>query len=420
MDMTTSLERAQHEPAAARSARVVALDTLRGIVMVIMTIGHARAFWVPLSFAPDDVVHTTPAFFFTRWLGHFCAPAFVFLAGTGAYLHGRHRSRVALSRFLATRGLWLLLLEFTAVHLGWWFTYTPGWPGAPPVVLVAQVIWAIGCSMLALAALVWLPMPLIGAVGLLLVAGHNAFDGVTAAQLGLPDLLWHVLHVNGLVRLAPQVGVIIAYPVAPWVGVLALGYVFGVTVRWPPQRRRRVWLLIGGVAIVLFVALRTTGSYGDPRTASAIVTAYEQGDAGVGTAREASLLVVLMAHLACAKYPPSLHFLLMTLGPTLVLLAGLDVLNRPAPLVTTIGRVPLAYYLVHVPLLNFSAAVYFWLCYGVARWHAGIELSPPEGYVAQAWMAYVIAAAVLLLLWPVCRWYAALKARRRSPWLSYL
>jgi len=300
-------------------SRLDAIDLLRGAVMALMALDHTRDFFTDARFDPLDLSRTTPALFLTRWVTHFCAPIFVFLAGTGAFLSVRRgRTRPQRAWFLLIRGLWLVVLEFTLVHLGWFFNFEYRW-------LIGQVIWAIGLSMVALAGLSFLPTWTIALLGISVVVGHNALDGLSAEQFGLPLWLWVALVRPDPLEPWPGTRFFVAYPVLPWLGVMAVGYGFGAI--WlldRPQRRR--WLLsLGVVLATAFVALRFANGYGDPNP-------WREWAAGWQT---------VLSFLDCTKYPPSLLFVLMTLGPALLLLAWFDrpvgVLGRP---LVVFGRVP--------------------------------------------------------------------------------
>lgn len=408
--------------------RVDALDLLRGIVMVLMALDHVRDFWSPVPFFAEDLRQTTPALFWTRWVTHFCAPVFVFLAGTGAYLYGARHTRRQLAWFLLSRGLWLIVLEHTLVHLGWWFTYHNGWPGAAQTQLMGQVIWAIGASMVVLSGLVFAPTWVVGAAGLAIVFGHNALDGFSPDDLGWFGPVWGVLHeFRYQVPLCRHITWNNLYPLLPWLGVLLTGYAFGALM----VRERAVWrrwsLIIGLTATLAFVGLRWSNVYGNASEWEATPpppqTTDEQGTVvpRESSAAERSGQYPLLSFLNCQKYPPSLLFVLMTLGPALVALAAFGAAGSVwlRPLVV-IGRVPLFYYLLHVPLINATSALYFQWRYGADRWVAGMFKDPPPEYEPNLWIAYAAWVGTVLVLWPVCAWYAGVKRRSRSPWLSYL
>ena len=387
-------------PAQPRE-RVHGLDILRGLVIVLMVIDHVRWFLCQARFDPTDPALTTPALFFTRWVTHFCAPVFMLLAGAGAYLSlGRGRTRRGLSWYLLTRGLWLLLLEVTVARLGWQFNLDYGYTGV-------LVFWALGWSMIALAGLVRLPLPAIAAVGVAMVAGHNLFDGVEPAALGAWSWLWTILHSPGTLTLAPGVAVFVLYPLVPWIGVMATGYAFGALFTLPAERRDRVLLRLGLGLTAGFVLLRAGNLYGDPAPWSA----------------QSEWWRTALSFLNTTKYPASLLFLLMTLGPAIALLPWLErARGYLVEAIRTIGRVPLFFWLLHVPLIHLIALGFSLVRYGeVVPW---LVRNPPtrlpEGYAYGLPIVYAVTLAVVLLLYPACVWFAELKRRRRDPWLGYL
>ena len=381
--------------------RLDSVDVLRGLVMVVMALDHTRDYFSNARFDPLDLARTTPALFFTRWITHFCAPVFVFLAGTGARLsRNRGRSRESLSRLLWTRGLWLVLVEVTIVSFGWSFD-----PGLHTIVL--QVIWAIGWSMVVLALLVWLPSAAIAAVGLSMIAFHNLLDPIRPERFGDYAWIWDILHVSAWqpIARAGSHGFMLVYPLVPWVGVMAAGYAFGTVFAWEADRRRRFLWRCGSAVCLLFVALRATNRYGDPHRWSA----------------QKNAMFTVLSFLNCEKYPPSLLYLLMTLGPAILLLAALD---RPAgPVASKLrvyGRVPFFFYVLHIPLIHAMSLGLFFAEYGPAIFRFGPGYPPPDDFgisLPLVYLAWAIAVAVLYL---PCRWFSGLKARRREVWLSYL
>jgi len=384
-------------PLPARPARDDAVDLLRGIVMVVMALDHARDFFGDLRLDPTDLGRTTPALFFTRWITHFCAPVFVLLAGAGARLSlFRGRSRGSLARFLVTRGAWLVVLEVTLVGFGWSFDFTPPF-------LALQVIWAIGASMVLLAPLLRLPPRAVGLLGLAIVAGHNALDGLSSESLGPLAGAWRLLHEHVPLTTVGGVFVFNHYPLLAWFGVLAVGYGFGDVLQREPDARRRVLLRAGLLATAAFVALRASNLYGDPRPWST----------------QGSALFTVLSFLNCEKYPPSLLYLLMTLGPALLALAAFGAgRGSLARAFVVFGRVPLFYYLLHVPLIHLMAAAASWREAGpVMLEHPGAF---PRGTVHGLGGVYLAWLVAVALLYPLCRWFAGVKARVRSPWLSYL
>ncbi len=386
--------------------RLASIDMLRGLVMVIMTIDHTRDFVhsAAMNFPPEDLARTTPAIFLTRWITHICAPAFMFCAGLGASLRLDHRGTVGdVSRFLWTRGLWLVALELSVVHLGFFFNFDYG-------VVFLLVFWALGMCMIALALLVYLPYRALLASSLAMIVLHNLSDGVRAARFGAFAWVWQVLHEQGLLMKSPAL--IVAYPLVPWIGVMALGFCFGRVYRLPAERRRPLLIRLGLALTAAFVALRAWNVYGDPRP----------------WAGQERPLVTLLSFLNTTKYPPSLAFLLMTLGPAIALLGWLERFHpgQRHPLVV-FGRAPLFYFVLHIPLIHAVALALTWLRYGAAPF---LFVPPPtvgtprEVFPADyGWslgVVYAVTAAVVLALYPLCRWFARLRQRRRDWWLSYL
>ncbi len=388
--------------------RIQSLDILRGLVMVIMAIDHVRDFFhaAAMQFAPEDLTKTTAAIFFTRWITHFCAPTFVFFAGTSAYLSGRSRGRAALSRFLVTRGLWLIVIENTLVLGGETFNLSYG-------VIIWQVMWAIGWSMLALAVLIHLPRTALLAVSLGMIAGHNLLDGISPEQFGGLAWLWQILHVGPApIQVSQNQLIVVIYPLIPWIGVMGAGYCFGPVMELDAPARRRTMLQLGAAAIALFVALRFVNVYGDPNPWSPQPT---------GT-------FTLLSFLNASKYPPSLLFLLMTLGPSIVVLGLLDGVQLPSwnPFLV-FGKVPFFYYILHWYVLHGLAMVFAWFAYGRAAFLTGLPPSTlpwssgyPPDYGYSLATTYAAWAIVIALVYGPCWWFARVKSRGRSWWLSYL
>lgn len=382
------------------SERSVAIDAVRGAVMVLMVLDHARDFFFGFRVDPTDLEATTPVLFFTRWVTHFCAPGFVLLAGAAAYLYGQKRSAAERRRFLWTRGLWLVLLEITVVRMGWipepFYRFT-----------LLQVIWAIGWSMVLLAPLSSLSPRVLVAIGAAIVLSHNLLDPIDASTLGDWRFPWAVIHDRE--RFEPLAGhhLSVGYPLVPWVGVMALGFGIGALFARPPEERRP-WLVRIGLALTIaFVVLRALNVYGDPRPWSAHPDAT----------------LTLLDFLDCEKYPPSLAYLLMTLGPILLALWAFDrFANRESvgPLLV-IGTVPLFFYVAHLYLLRFTS-----IAFAYARWGMGAFALPPEGHALSPeyplWATYLAWIATVLILYPACRWYGELKRRRSATWwwLRYL
>lgn len=381
--------------------RLDSIDLLRGVVMVIMALDHTRDYFTELRFDPTDLAQTNAALFFTRWITHFCAPTFVFLAGTAAFLsHAGGKSRPALARFLVTRGLWLVVLEFTVVRFGWTFNLDYS------TLLWVQVIWALGVSMIALAGLIYLPLPAVAASGVGMIAAHNLFDGIAPKALGALGPLWTVLHVQAPITLPGGNVLFVAYPLIPWIGVMAAGYAFGTVLLRPTDERRRALLRIGGALTAGFVVLRAVNLYGDPSP----------------WASQSSATLTPLSFLNITKYPPSLLFLLITLGPAIASLAWFERLSGPAArFLIVIGRVPLFYYILHIFVIHAAALVVGVIAgFPVSRFLHPPFFNLPDGWGYGLPVVYVAWVAVVVALYPVCRWFAGLKARRREAWLSYL
>jgi uncharacterized membrane protein len=377
--------------------RLDSIDLLRGAVMVLMALDHTRDFFGASGMNPRDV--TDPALFLTRWITHYCAPIFIFLAGLSAYLYGaRGRSTGEVSRFLLTRGFWLMLIEFTVVRLGWTFSLDLHF-------FITQVISAIGASMVVLAGLVWLPRWAIAAVGLVMIAGHNLLDGIRAEDLGSAGWIWNFLHQPALLKFGDAT-VFALYPLVPWVGVMAAGYALGPVFRLDAAVRRR-WLLgLGAATTAAFVVLRASNVYGDPAAWSVHETWLATG----------------LSFLNSEKYPPSLLYLTMTLGPGLMLLAAFErARGRLADVITTFGRVPFFYYVVHIFLIHAFAIEFARAATGNVAWLIGVF--PPEkpaDYGLSLPGVYVVWLMVVAALYPLCRLFAALKQRRAEWWWSFL
>jgi uncharacterized membrane protein len=396
----TAASEAPSARAAVTSAhmRLNSIDTLRGLVMIVMALDHTRDFFANGGFNPRDVTDT--ALFLTRWVTHFCAPTFIFLAGISAFLYGAQaRSTQEVSRFLVTRGLWLVLIEFTVVRLGWSFDIHFDY-------FVAQVIFAIGVSMVALSAIAHLPRRAIAAIGLAMIAGHNALDGIKAEQLGAAAPLWNLLHQPGRFDIAPGVKFFVLYPLVPWIGVMAAGYALGPVFTQERAARVQQLFMLGAVVTLGFVVLRATNLYGDP--APWVI--------------QDSLLATVLSFINCEKYPPSLLYLAMTLGPALMVVAALESVRGPvADWIATFGRVPFFYYVVHIFLLHALALLFAWVTVSEIGFLFGpLAGRKPATYGMGLAGIYAVWLAVVVSLYPLCRWFAGIKRRRTEWWWSYL
>jgi uncharacterized membrane protein len=371
-------------------------------VIVLMALDHTRDYFSALAgvVEPTDLAGTTPALFATRWVTHLCAPVFVFLAGLGAFLSQANGKSVAeMRRFLLTRGLWLLVLEVAVITpLGWSFQWN--WS-----LVRLQVIWVIGLSMMLLGILLPLGPRWLGALGLAMIVGHNALDE-------LQNPVWQVLHSIQFFRPSPAHTLASLYPLVPWAGVMMAGYAAGPL--WRAERTMRVrWQFVGGCVLLgLFVLLRGSGAYGDPSAFS----------------REAGGMLSVLSFLNVSKYPPSLHYLLVTLGLAALLVAWIEA-QAPRWLrpMEVFGRVPLAFYLLHLPVIHGAAVLLSYAQFGRAEWlfqdpfllRRGEFAAPAEYGVTLPWV-YVAWALIVLVLYPVCRRYAAFKRNQRHPFWSYL
>lgn len=392
-----------------RTERIRSVDLIRGAVMLLMAIDHVRVY----SGLPPG--GPSPGIFLTRWVTHFCAPAFVFLAGTSAFLYARRvdadggDGRAALTRFLLTRGAWLVFLELTVLRLAWSLDIAT-LPHA-----MAGVIWMLGWCMILLAALVRLPLGAIAALGVAVIALHNAVGPAVPSLV--PALaadwswLWRILYRSfhdGPIALGDNASLVVLYSIVPWIGVMAAGYAFGALLTLPPERRDMLCRRIGLGAIALFVLLRATDIYGDPQPW-----------------RE-SWLPAPLAFLETTKYPASLSFLLMTLGPTVVLIPWLErargwVTER----VAVFGRVPFLYYLLHIPVIHALAiAVSLWRTGHVDPWlfanHPMGASLPPDGYAWTLGTLYAVWAVSVAVLYVPCQRFAAMRARSDRWWVRYL
>jgi uncharacterized membrane protein len=392
-----------------RSYRLSSIDMLRGLVIVLMALDHVRDFF--MTGATQDPVNdptVSVPLYFTRWITHFCAPVFVFLAGTSAGLMVARKSPAELAKFLITRGLWLVLIEMLVISTAISFSPfgDPNFNGK--TFLLLQVIWAIGVSMIVLGLLQYLGRRICLLLGLGLVLGHNALDGVWPGAQDYPQFaapLWIGLHSFFAQPVGPFF-VINAYPVLPWLGIMLLGFGSSVLFERPAEQRRRGLIRWGLLLTAAFVVLRALDVYGDPN--------HWESQSG-GPVR------TLLDFLNTTKYPPSLLFTLMTLGPAAVFCAVADrvpeVLRKP---LVTVGRVPFAFYVAHIYLIHLLA-----VAVGVAqgfepRQMAVLVAFLPAGYGVSLPLVYVVWVGVLVTLYPLCRWVADIKARRRDWWLSYL
>ena len=395
---TPITEKVSPAPAAV-AARLPGIDRMRGLVIVLMALDHVRDFFNvdALYFDPTDLTRTYPALFLTRFVTHYCAPTFVLLAGVSAFLHGRKlNDRGALARFLLTRGVWLILLDAIVV--------SPVWALELGRFHLAT-LWAIGCSMIALAGLVFLPLRAVLLIGVLIIVSHNLLDPLHAVQFGAWAPLWSILHEPGALPFGLPGGV--SYPVLPWIGIMALGYGLGPVFLEPASTRAWQLTLLGLASIALFLLLRGTNFYGDPHPWS------QQRDS----------MMTALSVLNVSKYPPSLLYALVTLGPALLLLPAMERFGGLAgEVLATFGRVPLFIYLLHLYAAH-AAAVALFLAEGFDYDQLrgfGAQAAPPAGLGLSLPATYAAWILIMAALYPACRWFANVKRRRHDWWLSYL
>lgn len=386
--------------------RFDAIDLLRGFVMIVMALDHTRDFFHIEAFTDDplNLNTTTPWLFFTRWITHFCAPVFVFLAGSSAYFQSLRKSKKELSLFLIKRGLWLILIE--ALVMSFAFSFDIHYS-----VIFFQTIWSIGISMVFLGLAIWLPFTAILSLGLVIVFGHNLLDFAEKNHQGAYPLLWEIAHRPTFYHLWDNHNLMLLYPFLPWTGLMMVGYGFGkLFQRLESAKRTKVLTIISGALILLFVLLRAANVYGDPDSWSV----------------QKNTLFSFFSFINVHKYPPSLLFMCITLGPALLFLAWVgNAGSRLAKIVTVYGRVPFFYYILHFYVLHVVAMVLF-----LTRGHSFSEglkgtpgapfkfIVPGEGY--NLWVVYLIWLLVVAALYPLCKWYSNYKRTHKQWWLSYL
>ncbi|TQV68158.1 DUF1624 domain-containing protein [Exilibacterium tricleocarpae] len=380
--------------------RFASIDWLRGFVMILMALDHVRDYFTHTTTDPMSDPNTGASLFATRWITHLCAPAFVLLSGISIGLMANRMPAAQLSGFLLTRGIWLIFLEMTVVTFAWEFNLIND-----PAGIILQVIWALGVAMIAMAMLIHLPRLAVLVIGLLVIVAGPQLDTVfPPATIPATDPLWMALHRQIFWQLGDAV-VIVAYPVLSWVGVMACGYVLADIFTWPVKHRQRFLIYMGCGLLMIFTVFRGLNIYGDPNPWQV------QADFGQ----------TLMNFLNVSKYPASMLFLSVTLGINLMLLGFIE--TRRSPLhnaVVTIGRVPLFYYVLHIYLIHMLALITGVATGGqVSDWLVS-SFNKPAGFGYDLWVTYLVWVAVVVMLYPACKWFAAVKARRRDWWLSYL
>ena len=389
-------------------SRIQSIDLLRGLVMIIMALDHTRDFFHTEAWTDDplNMATTTPALFFTRWITHFCAPIFVFLAGTSAWLQGSKKNKKELSLFLIKRGFWLIFIEIFVINFAFEFDIHFS-------MIALQTIWSIGISMIILGGVIWLPFTVILCTGLVIVFGHNLLDIFEKGKTASPGIWYDLLHHRGFYHLWGNHNLLILYPFLSWAGLMMLGYCFGKIIGNTDKWQRKKVLIGLGIGIILFfITLRALNVYGDPDHWSS----------------QKNSLFSMLSFINTHKYPPSLLYMCMTIGPAMLFLALFSRAgNRLSKIISVYGRVPFFYYILHFYLLHFLCMILF-----LTRGHSFVEgindhqkgfypnfIIPGEGY--SLCIVYLFWIAVVITLYPVCKWYDKYKSNHReNKWLSYL
>lgn len=393
----------------ASKARISSIDVVRGLVMIIMALDHARDFFHigAFNYDPTNLETTTPAIFFTRWITHFCAPTFVMLAGTSIYINSQKKGKKDLSMFLLTRGIWLIILEIVVIRFSFFFNLYYD-------ITILQVIWVIGASMICMAGLIHLNYKIILGIGLLILFGHNTTDTLTVTPESSLFGIWTFLLDGGFLALTEGKNIFVVYPLIPWLGIMLLGFCLGrlYAKDYVPKTRQTMLIRIGIIAIALFMLIRFINIYGNPRP----------------WAEQNSSLFTVISFLNCEKYPPSLLYTLMTLGPILILLAMLEKIQLPKRLIQPLvvfGRVPLFYYVLHFFLIHLISLGLFMNKTGKSfseldfHFNNGFGGITSEGGYSLT-ITYLLWMAVVVALYPLCAWYNRYKSTHGHWWLSYL
>ncbi len=403
----TDIEINDYMSSQIKSKRIQSIDVLRGLVMVIMALDHVRDYFHlgALVSDPLDLETTTPILFMTRFVTHFCAPVFIFLTGTSASLYGQSRSKKDLSKFLFTRGLWLIFVEIVIMNFLWWFDPSYSF-------INLQVIWAIGLCMIFLAALIHLPLKIILLLSLLIVFGHNMLDHIIFNGNSFNSILWYIFHQSKFLTLENQRMVAFFYPILPWIAVMSLGYGFGFLYRknYNQIKRKRYLLILGISSMFLFLSIRLLNVYGDMMPWSL----------------QKDVVFSVLSFLNVSKYPPSLLYILITIGPTFLVLYFLeDVQSKVSDVLLVFGRVPFFYYVLHILVIH-SAALLTLLIIG-KDWK--MMIFGPESFTTNKmadngyslWIVYLVWILVVAFLYPLCKKYMKYKLNNpQKRWLSYL
>lgn len=398
MYSNTSINQTKN-PEQSKIKRFVSIDILRGLVMILMTLDHTRVFFYNIRFNPLDLSQSNIPLFLTRWITHLSAPSFIFLAGIAAFLSlKRRKNKQKLATFLLRRGFWLIFLELTVISFAWTFN---------PSIFIAGVLWVIGWSMIVLAILILLPIRIVAIFGIILIASHNLFDNVQVEQLGNFGWIWAFLHERAMFVPIPGIRFILGYPLIPWVGVMASGYAFGNVLTKTKTERLRWLRNLGWGLIFSFIVIRGLNIYGDPKPWSV----------------QSNFWKTILSFINCHKYPPSLSYLLVTLGIAFLLLylfeSKKSVLFKP---LMVFGSVPLFFYVMHLWLIHLSAILLALPKYGLKAFFLPYLLSSamPEDYGYDLHHVYVLWIVMLVILYPLCSWFSEYKSKNKHWWLSFL
>ena len=389
-----------------RKNRIESIDFLRGLVMIIMALDHVRDYFFFGSFTsnPSNLATTTPLLFYTRIITHYCAPVFILLTGTSAYLYGAKKNQRDLSKFLFTRGIWLIFLELVVNNFVWYFD--PSYS-----LIVLQVIWAIGFGMLFLSGIIYLSNKIICMIGLAIIFFHNLFDVFVFEGQSLDSIIWYFLHQQAIIEISDNTSLIFGYPIIPWIGLMAIGYILGsLFTDYQAKERTALLMKYGLYAIGAFLILRLTNFYGEPNPF--II--------------QDSITYSIMSFFNTTKYPPSLLYILMTIGPSLLLLSVIEKYkNKVTDFFVVFGRVPLFYYFIHILIIHMLAIILlvltnkdYSIMFNMTPYLPGQNQLIEYGH--PLWVVYVVWFIVILILYPLCYKYMKYKSNSKKWWLSYL
>ena len=389
-----------------RKNRIESIDFLRGLVMIIMALDHVRDYFFFGSFTsnPSNLSTTTPLLFYTRIITHYCAPVFILLTGTSAYLYGAKKNQRDLSKFLFTRGIWLIFLELVVNNFVWYFD--PSYS-----LIVLQVIWAIGFGMLFLSGIIYLSNKIICMIGLAIIYFHNLFDVFVFEGQSLDSIIWYFLHQQAIIEISDNTSLIFGYPIIPWIGLMAIGYILGsLFTDYQAKERTALLMKYGLYAIGAFLILRLTNFYGEPNPF--II--------------QDSITYSIMSFFNTTKYPPSLLYILMTIGPSLLLLSVIEKYkNKVTDFFVVFGRVPLFYYFIHILIIHMLAIILlvltnkdYSIMFNMTPYLPGQNQLIEYGH--PLWVVYVVWFIVILILYPLCYKYMKYKSNSKKWWLSYL